>query len=342
MNHSDKALSLETGLRRVFVTGGSGFVGRNIVKHYLNAGVEVLALARSHEAGEHLIALGATPVMGDLCTPDWLSSLKGCDLLIHAAADTSHGYASRKQWQINAEGTATLFSAARDAGVKRAVHISTESVLLAGKPMVMADETCPFPRNFAGSYSRTKAEAEINALQQANDRFSVVVVRPRFVWGAGDTTALPQLVAAVNSKKFAWISGGNYLSSTTHINNLCHGVALAAEFGRNKEVYFISDGQPQLFRDFVSRLLATQGITSPENTVPRWLISSLAWLGNFVYSVSGGRMQSPLNRQVYATSAVEVTFVIDKAKKQLGYTPVKSIEQGMLELMRKSLLAENK
>lgn len=342
MIQSEKALSLETGLRRVFVTGGSGFVGRNIVKHYLSTGAQVLALARSHEAAEQLITLGATPVMGDLCTPDWLSSLKGCGLLIHAAADTSHGYASRKQWQINAEGTITLFSAARDAGVKRAVHISTESVLLSGKPMVMADETCPFPRYFAGSYSRTKAAAEINALQQANDRFSVVVVRPRFVWGAGDTTALPQLVAAVNSKKFAWISGGNYLSSTTHIDNLCHGVALAAKFGRNKEVYFISDGQPHSFRDFVSRLLATQGITAPEKTVPSWLVKALAKLGDFTYSVSGGRIQSPLNRQVYATSAVEVTFVIDKARKKLGYSPVKSIEQGMLELMSQSLLAEKK
>lgn len=340
MSLSEKELSSLMGRHRVFVTGGSGFVGRNVVQHYIDTGAEVLALVRSHEAAEQLRALGATPVTGDLCTPDWLPSLQGCDLLIHAAADTSHAYVSRKQWQVNVEGTATLFRAAREAGVKRAVHISTESVLLSGEPLVMVDETCPFPRRFAGAYSQTKAEAERIALQHANDRFSVVVVRPRFVWGPGDTTALPQLVAAVESKKFAWIAGGNYLSSTTHIDNLCHGIALAAEFGGNKEVYFISDGQPQRFHDFVSRLLATQGLTVPEKTVARWLVKGLAKLGDICFKISGGRVQSPLNRQVYATSAVEVTFVIDKASNELGYMPVKSIEQGMREMMNKSLQPE--
>lgn len=336
MNKSEKNLLMAMSKRSVFITGGSGFVGQNIIRHYLAAGAEVLALVRSSDAERRVQELGARPIKGDLSESDWLSSLKGCDLLIHAAADTSHAYRSKLQWQTNVEGTISLFRAAREAGVKRAVYISTESVLLTGKPLVMADETHPLPRRFAGAYSYTKAVAEQSALEQAGDQFEVVVVRPRFVWGAGDTTALPQLVAAVKSDKFAWIAGGDYLSSTTHIDNLCQGISRAAEFGSNKEIYFISDEQPQRFRDFVSQLLATQDIAAPDKTVPRWLVKALAQLGDLAFRLSGGRLQSSLNRQVFATSAVEVTFTIDKARRELDYIPVKSVEQGMLELKKAS------
>ncbi|WIE41828.1 NAD-dependent epimerase/dehydratase family protein (plasmid) [Agrobacterium tumefaciens] len=101
------------------------------------------------------------------------------------------------------------------------IHLSTESVLATGKPLVNVDETMLLPLKPAGGYSRTKAVAERIALAANADDFAVVVLRPRFVWGRDDTTALPALTEAVKSGKFAWISGGTYLTSTTHIGNLC-------------------------------------------------------------------------------------------------------------------------
>ncbi len=69
-----------------------------------------------------------------------------------------------------------------------------------------------------------------------------MAVRPRFVWGRDDTTALPALVEAARSGQTAWIEGGDYLTSTTHIDNLCHGVDLALRLGQGGEVYFLADG----------------------------------------------------------------------------------------------------
>ncbi len=92
--------------------------------------------------------------------------------------------------------------------VRRAVHLSTESVLLDGGPLVNAEESWPLPARPVGGYSATKAQAEREALAASQARLDVVVVRPRFIWGRDDTTALPQLLKAVDSGKFAWIDGG--------------------------------------------------------------------------------------------------------------------------------------
>lgn len=320
--------------RRVFITGGSGFVGRNLIRYYRSTGAEVRVLTRSDAADQIVAEAGGTPVREDMFATDLHLSMLGCDLLIHAAADTAHAYHSAEQWNVNVNGTHQVFAAAQRAGLKKAVYISTESVLLTGDPLVMADETLPVPDRSVGAYSHSKAAAEHAALTYENEIMSVTVVRPRFVWGYGDTTALPQLTEAVNKGKFAWISNGNYLTSTTHIENLCQGISRAAEYGRNGEIYFITDGTPHVFREFVSALLATQGISAPSKSVPRRLIRLFAQLGDGLNRFTAGRIQSPLNMQVFATSAVEVSLDITKAKNELGYKPLVSLNRG-LELMRK-------
>ena len=118
-----------------------------------------------------------------------------------------------------------------------------------------------------GAFAQTKIGQNhfqsSGTLAKARYGLDVVVVRPRFIWGRDDTTALPTLLAAVQSGQFAWISGGGHLTTTTHIANLCHGVELAAIKGRGGEVYFLGDEEPVRFRDFASALMKTHGVTHP-------------------------------------------------------------------------------
>lgn len=318
--------------QRIFLTGGSGYVGRNLIRHFVARGVTVTALVRSDASAERVRALGAVPFRGDLLNSALAAGMAGCDALVHAAADTDHGPATEAQRRINEDGTRAVLDAARVAGIAKVIHLSTESVLATGRPLVNVDETIPLPRNPAGGYSRTKAEAERIALAANGPDLSVVVLRPRFVWGRDDTTALPTLMEAVRSGKFAWISGGTYLTSTTHIANLCHAVELALSKGRGGEVYFISDGDPLPFRTMVSALIETQGHTVPDKSVPRFILRIVAAIGDLLGGMSGGRIVSPLTLQTYATSAVEVSFDIGKARRELGYVPVISREEGLAEL----------
>ena len=105
-------------------------------------------------------------------------------------------------------------------------------------------------------------------LEAGHGGLETVVVRPRLVWGPGDTTILPELAALVRSGRFAWIGGGHHLTSTTHVDNVVEGLLLAARRGTSGGVWFVTDGPPIAFREFVTRLLATQGLQPPERSVP--------------------------------------------------------------------------
>ncbi|MGE0325980.1 MAG: NAD-dependent epimerase/dehydratase family protein [Polyangiaceae bacterium] len=320
------------GNGRLFLTGGSGYVGRNLIRHFVERGVAVRALVRSDSSAKVVQELGAEPFRGDMVESDLGPAMQGIEWMIHAAADTNHGESTREQERVNLQGTRNVFRSAREAGVKRGLHISTESVLLDGSPLVNADESTPFPAHPAGGYSRTKAEAERIALAQGVGGLQVVVLRPRFVWGRDDTTALPQLIEAANTGKLVWIDGGHYLTSTTHVGNLCRAAELALERGGAGEVYFVTDGEPVVFREFVSSLLESQGVAPPGKSVPRWLVNSLSRVAEFASMLNMVRLKSPISRQEYATLAVEVTLNIDKARRELGYTPVVSLEEGLAEL----------
>ncbi|SEJ95250.1 Nucleoside-diphosphate-sugar epimerase [Sphingobium sp. AP50] len=320
----------------VFLTGGSGYLGRNLIRHFVSAGVEVTALVRSQEAANMVLELGAVPVEGGLDDPRLAQAMEGCAALIHAAAHTSHGLETPDHKMVNVEGTRAVFAAALTAGVKRAVHVSTESVLLNGRALVNVDESHPSPKRFPGAYSRTKAQAETIALASARDGLEVMVVRPRFVWGRDDTTALPILVAAARSGQMAWIDGGHYLTSATHVANACHGIDLALCKGSSGETYFITDGEPLTFRNLVSRILETQGIAAPTKEVPSWLVRAVAGVAEGVARLSGGRIKPPVTRQDLATMAGEVTLDISKARRKLGYAPTVSVEDGLAELARRA------
>ncbi|ARN20649.1 NAD-dependent epimerase/dehydratase family protein [Piscinibacter gummiphilus] len=333
MNNSTSSLSSAASLpARLFLTGGSGYVGRNLIRHFTALGVDVRALVRSAEARRVVEAAGARAVEGDLFSPDLRAGMAGCPALVHAAADTRHGLPSAAQHRTNVDGTRHVLVAAREAGIRRVVHLSTESVLLDGGALVQAREESVPPRRPVGGYSASKAEAERIALAMSGEGFDVVAVRPRFVWGRDDTTALPQLLDAVDGGRFAWIDGGRYRTSTTHVANLAHGIERALLAGVPGESYFITDADDVEFRAFVGAMLATQGRTVPDKVVPGWLVRGIAAAGEGVARLTGGRWQPPVTRQVLATSAVEVTLDIGKARRELGYAPPVSREQGLLEL----------
>lgn len=315
---------------KIFVTGGSGYIGRNVVRRLVGEGVPVRALARSATSAAVLTNLGAEPVTGDIAKQAGLAdAMRGCSHLVHAAADIDHGGFSDRQMQLNLSGTRNVFGAAHEAGIERAVHLSTEAVLLSGAPLINAREDQPCPARFAGSYSASKAGAEQTALAMSTPGFDVMVVRPRFVWGRDDTTALPQLAEAARSGKLAWIGGGTYRTSTTHIDNAVEGILRALQDGRGGEAYFIADAEIHEFRAFVSALLEKAGVAPPDRTVPRGLLRAMVAAFEPLERASGGRIRSPISRQEFATLGVEITLDTTKARNELGYRPVIAFAEGL-------------
>jgi nucleoside-diphosphate-sugar epimerase len=319
---------------RAFVTGGSGFIGGALVRRLRAEGVEVRALARSAAADEKVAAAGAEPVRGDLENVDAMTAgAEGCELAFHSAAALGE-WGRREDFERgNVQGTRNALEAARRAGVRRFVHVGTEAALLAGEPLVGVDEEAPLRPDSKALYSSTKAQAELAVREAAAaGGLETVVVRPRLVWGVGDTTILPALVEAVRSGRFRWIGGGRHLTATTHVDNAVEGLWLGATRGRPGEAYFVTDGEPAVFREFVTELLATQGVRAPDREAPAALVRIAAPALEAVWGAVRRPGPPPLTRLAYWLAAQECTINISKARGELGYAPVKTREQGMAEL----------
>ncbi len=320
-------------MTEVFLTGGSGFIGGRLIERLRADGHSVRALARSASAADRVRELGAEPVEGELADVAAMrTGAEGCEFAFHAAA-TLGDWGKREDFERgNVQGTGNALRACAEAGVRRFVHVGTEAALLAGQPLIEVDETAPLRPDSPVLYSSTKARAEQAVLDANRDGFETVVVRPRFVWGADDTTLLPVIAEMVRTGRFAWIGGGRHRTSTTHVENTVEGLVLGANRGRPGNAYFVTDGEPVVFREFLSRLLATQGLDAPTRSIPAPVAGVVAAAGETAWRLLPLPGRPPLTRFAYWVSAQECTIRIDKAREQLGYQPPKSIDDGLAEL----------
>jgi nucleoside-diphosphate-sugar epimerase len=318
-----------------FVTGGSGFIGSALIRRLVGSGTTVRALARSPRAAAAVEALGAEPVHGELSDLEAMAAgADGCAAAFHLAAHLGTWGRPEDFMRDNVAGTENALAACRQAGVERFVHCGTEAALIAGDPLRNVDETAPLRPDSKALYPATKALAE-QAVRSANaPGFETVVLRPRFVWGRGDTTLLPQLVQSVESGRFAWIDGGRQLTDTTHVENVVEGLLLAARKGRPGEAYFVTDGEPVVFREFVSALLATQGVEAPKRSVPASVAGPLAAAAEATWRLLRLGGEPPLTRFAVWIASQECTIDISKARRELGFAPVKERADGLAELRR--------
>jgi len=321
-------------MRTVFVTGGSGFVGGALLDALAERGEEARVLARSPDAEAAVAARGATPVSGELTDLDALvAGMRGAELVVHCAARPSGGWGELADFhRVNVDGTRAVLQAARSAGVPRLVLVSTEQVVLGERPLVDADESWPYPARWPGPYAQTKAEAERLLLAASTLELATVAVRPRMVWGRGDTGLLPALLDAARSGRLRWVDGGDYLTSTTHVRNAVEGVLAAAERGRGGEAYFVTDGAPVRFREFATELLATQGVSAPTGAVSGRMARAVAGGAGALWRLLPMPGPPPLDLATLRVVGETCTLRDGKARRELGYEGHVTREQGLAEL----------
>jgi nucleoside-diphosphate-sugar epimerase len=318
---------------KVFVTGGSGFIGGRLVERLVRGGTTVRALARSEESAERVAALGAEPVRGDIGDRDSLAAgASGCDTAFHLAAHVADFGPWEDFERGNVEGTRNALAACAEAGVRRFVHCGTEAALMAGEPLVKVDEATPLRPDSSAPYPATKAKAEQAVRDASREGFETVVVRPRFVWGKGDTTLLPEIVRTVQAGQWAWIGGGRNVTDTAHVDNVAEGMLLAAEKGHPGEAYFVTDDEPVEFREFVSAMLATQGVEPPGRSLPAWTALPLAKLSEALWRLLPLKGNPPMTTFRAWVLTQECTIDIAKAKVELGYAPVVTRAEGLKDL----------
>eukprot|EP01124_Arcella_intermedia_P016767 TRINITY_DN2337_c0_g1_i1.p1 TRINITY_DN2337_c0_g1~~TRINITY_DN2337_c0_g1_i1.p1 ORF type:complete len:278 (+),score=62.58 TRINITY_DN2337_c0_g1_i1:170-1003(+) len=276
--------------------------------------------------------MGGVAVYGDLNHVDSLmEGMKGCSVVYHLAAKVGIEGPYKDFEKINVEGTKCTLKAAKSVEVKTFVHCSTEAVLLGGPPLVNADETWPYPPSPSGPYALSKglAEREVVSANDPEGDFRTVIVRPRLVWGAGDTTVMARLIQQVQSGQYAWTGGGLHSTSTCHVDNVIEGLVKAAQFGRGGQIYFLKDKENHQLKEFFTKILATQDIdVSRCWSIPRWMGKVLGW---------SGVIPAP----AVSLFGEECTVNDFKARMELYYQSSVTFEEG-LKGLRDSYLATKK
>jgi nucleoside-diphosphate-sugar epimerase len=187
---------------KIFITGGSGFVGGHLIKWFVERGHIVYAMSRSVAADEKIKSKGGIAVRCDLASIQSYD-LKGMEVVIHAAAMLGQWQPKQKYYEVNVAGTTHLLDTAKSAGVNTFLFISTESVLFAGKHLININERTPYPENSPFFYANTKQEAEKKVIQ-ANipGSFKTIAIRPRLIWGPDEPHFIPKLISGIKTGNF--------------------------------------------------------------------------------------------------------------------------------------------
>lgn len=326
--------------RLALVTGGSGFVGKHLIRRLLSDGWRVRALGRSAKALAQVQASGAEPVMADLSDPAALTSaMDGVEVVFHVAAHFKLWGPMAMFRRINVDGTRNIVAAAERTGVRRIVYVSAAAVVMGRpEPMRGVSEDAALHRMPFAPYAASKAGAEeiLLAANGRRDGFSTVAIRPPFIWGP-DMPMLDHMVETVRAGQFQWVAGGGQAMSTCHVDNLCHALLLAADHGSGGEAWFVSDGEDTTLKSFLTRLLDSRGVTAKERNVPFGVAWAMAGLIGTAWRVFRREGEPPITRQMLRLIGKDFTIDIRRAREELGYAPVISPAEGIRE-MRTSLI----
>jgi 2-alkyl-3-oxoalkanoate reductase len=315
---------------KIFLTGATGFIGSHFLKHCLAAGHSMTCSVRSAKQADAIRALGASPWEGDLQNHSELSlALAEFDVLIHAAGCRDLTAPANLLEESNVRLTQTLVDAAVAAKVAQFIYISAASVVMSNPTALFnATESVPITLRPYLPYARSKAIAEASVLAAPQTAMRVVVLRPSFVWGEGDSIDT-EIGPASNRGQFGWFSQGHYPFASCSIANLCDALQLAMQHTQSGCIFNISDREPVDFRAFMTQRLEVSGFQVPTLSVPRTLAW---WLGAFTetgwtYLPMPGK--PPIVREMVRLMGFPFTVSIERAKRELGYLAHHSIEAGM-------------
>jgi dihydroflavonol-4-reductase len=287
---------------RVFVTGGTGFIGANLVRLLQQEGYKIKALVRPNSKLDNLKNLDIEIVRSDLNDPEIWRQMKDCQYLFHVAAHYSLWQADKEAlYHHNVLGTRNVLAAARKAGIERTVYTSSVAAIGVrgdGKP---ADETYQSPvEKLIGHYKKSKFLAEQEAKNAAKNGQEIIIVNPSTPIGAWDIKPTPTgetIVRFLRRKMPVYMDTGlNFID----VKDVARGHLLALQKGKSGERYILGN-QNLTLKEFLNKLAELTGIPAPRNTVPVWLPLGVAWIEEKILAPLGKPPSVPLDGVRMAT-----------------------------------------
>jgi 2-alkyl-3-oxoalkanoate reductase len=323
---------------KVLVTGGGGFLGQALCRALLHDGHAVTSFQRSHSPA--LAAMGVAQVRGDLADAAAVhAALGGHDAVFHNAAKAGAWGSYASYFDANVAGTRNVLAAMRAHGIGRLVYTSTPSVTHSGRTPVEGgnEADTPLGHDFKAPYPATKLIAEREVLAANSPALATVALRPRLIWGPGDTQLLPRLVDRARAGRLRFVGGGHNRMDTTYIDNAAQAhidafAALAPGSACAGRAYFVSNGEPREVRRIVNDLLAAAGEPPVDGSVPYPVAYAAGAVLEAAWSLLRLRGEPPMTRFLAEQLSTPHWYDISAARRDFGYVPRVSTDEGLQRL----------
>lgn len=322
---------------KCLVTGGGGFLGKALCLKLISEGNTVTSLSRGKYP--ELVDAGITCIQADITGS--LHELKELfeeiEVVFHVAAKVDMWGRYDDFFSANVIGTRNVLAAARLAGVKAFVYTSSPSVVADGSDLKNVDESYPYPKKAEAYYPATKAIAEKEVLeehQEHNDGFRTLSLRPHLIFGPGDTSLTRTILERAEKGKLVQIGAGENKVDFTFIDDcvqahICAAKALLENPGAGGHAYFISQGEPMLFWEWVSEILKRNGLPPLSRKVPRALAMKIAFLMEWCVRLLPFNLKPQFTRFLVSELTTDHYFNIEKAKTLIGYKPQYSMREAL-------------
>ncbi len=318
----------------VLVTGGTGFLGRHVVRELQAAGAAVRGLSRSPASDASLHALGVEPVRGDLAEPEGLAGAvaAGTAAVFHTAADTSTwSHHRERQMRVNVEGTRALAAAALRAGVGCFVHTSSVSSFSHLVHGTLSEDT---PRRGGESwinYERTKFLGEEAVRSAMHDGLKAIICYPAHILGPGDTHNWSTLVALIDQGKLPGAPPGS--GAFADAREIARAQVVAWQRDRGGQSYLMG-GEHVRFLDLVARVGAQLGRPVPRRATPALVLKAYARVLTAIANLRGREPQ--MTPEAACFTCHDLAVDSSKAVRELDYriTPIDALLGDTITWMR--------
>ena len=318
------------------ITGATGFVGGHLAEARVAPGFRVRALARAGSDASLLEHLGIELQRGDITDERAVrQAVEGIDTIVHCAAKVGDWGPVEEYRAVNVAALRTLLDACAGRSLQRFVHLSSLGVYPA-RNHYGTDETAPLPQSHVDSYTQTKVESEQLALEyHRRHGVPVVVLRPGFIYGPRDRTVLPELIENLRQRRVRWLGGGRRAMNTIYVANLVDAIFLALEKPNAVgQVYNLTDGESVSKRRFIEALVRWLDLPEPPPlSVPIWLARIVAGFMEKRARRKNATKPPLLTQARVKFLGLNLDFSIEKAKRELGYRPRVTFDQGMQETL---------
>ncbi len=321
---------------KALVTGGGGFLGGVIVRMLRERGDQVRSFSRG--AYPELEKLGVEQAQGDLTdSAALLKAAAGCDIIFHVAAKAGIWGGYDEFYQANVIGTENVLAACRAHGIGKLVYTSSPSVVFDGSDVEGGDESLPYPAHFEAHYPETKALAEQVVLAANGPELATVSLRPHLIWGPGDNHLVPRIIAKGKSGRLRRIGNRPCLVDTVYVDNAARAHLLAADrltpdSPLAGKAYFISNNEPVPLWEIVNRILGAAGVAPVSGTISPQLAYTLGIVCETAWKLFNLSGEPPMTRFVAKELGTAHWFDISAARRDLGYEPEVSLDEGLRRL----------